>query len=229
MPYEIESTNSSSFETGKLSKRSYIGLTLTIVFSGFLVMALESLFLYSPSGVMWREQNPDVFLTVSIISFIASLVGAIMIGLSSDNIVLGGVGYLLLSLTLGFTISSFLSYYEFNSIVNAFCMTCAYTAFMTCMGFLFPSFFSRIYGLLFFCLVGILIAAVVGLILGFPMNWLDWFILVVFGGLVAFDSYQMVQDEPTVPNAIHWATELYLDIANILMSMLSVTGNRRSD
>ena len=29
MPYEIESTNSSSFETGKLSKRSYIGLLLS--------------------------------------------------------------------------------------------------------------------------------------------------------------------------------------------------------
>lgn len=228
MSYDIEPVSSSSFTTISLSRRSYIGLTLGIVSLGFLIMSLESLCLYSPSGVMWMDQHPDEFMVAAIVSFVVSLAGIVMIWFTKRNLVVGIVGYIMMTSTLGFTTSSIISYYEVQSIISAFCMTCAYSVAMTCVGFLFPSFFSRIYGLMFASLIGVVIAVVVGLFTGFPMSWLDWFILVLFGGFIAFDSYQMANDDPTVANSIRWATDLYLDIVNILTSILQLSGTRRS-
>jgi FtsH-binding integral membrane protein len=42
---------------------------------------------------------------------------------------------------------------------------------------------------------------------------------------LGYDSYCMSIDEPTVPNAIFYASDIYIDIVNILIRVLDILDN----
>lgn len=229
MPTSAELGLYDSALSRKRVQRVYIGFTLCLVTLGFLIMALESAFIYSDQGQIWMETNPGAFTALTIVSFIASIAGCIMVCLGHERLAIAGAGYGLITLSLGFTTSIIVSEYDIASITSAFAMTCAYTGTMTCLGFLFPRFFEKIQGLLVACLLGFIVASLVGIFLPIPLGWLNWAILIVFGGFIGYDTYRMVNDEPTYANSIFWATQLYLDLVNVFIEFLRIFGNRRND
>jgi len=51
---------------------------------------------------------------------------------------------------------------------------------------------------------------------------IDYVVVALFCGFLGYDSYQLAIDNPTVPNAIWHASDIYLDIVNILLRVLSI-------
>ena len=62
---------------------------------------------------------------------------------------------------------------------------------------------------------------------GHSVGWNDWVVIVIFCGLIGYDFYQAATDEPTVDNAIWYACENYLDLINIFLRVLNITGRSR--
>ena len=72
----------------------------------------------------------------------------------------------------------------------------------------------------------LLISLIVGLIFNFFISttWLDWIFVVIFSLYVGYDWVMAQEDKPTFGNAIKHAANLYLDIINLFLRLLSVKG-----
>ena len=54
----------------------------------------------------------------------------------------------------------------------------------------------------------------------------DYIVIILFCGFLGYDSYRMSVDEATVPNAIFHASNIYIDIVNILLRVLDIMDNK---
>ena len=50
----------------------------------------------------------------------------------------------------------------------------------------------------------------------------DYVVVVLFCGFLGYDSFLMSMDVPSVPNAIFHASNIYLDIVNVLIRVLRI-------
>lgn len=228
MTYD-SSALATGFATRERAQRTYIGTTLGLTVISLLVMCLEAWWLYSGAGHAWMIENPQAFDTMTIICLVASIVGIILGIIGRRQIGFAIASYTILTLSLGFTTASILVNYDVGSIVDALSLTLIYTAVMCGLGFAFPDFFRKISGVLLGALIGLIVAQIVGFFIHFDQTLLNWGVLLVFGGFIAFDTYQAANDYPTLENALFWSVELYLDIINILIRILAIMGNSRDD
>ena len=95
------------------------------------------------------------------------------------------------------------------------------------LGFAWPQLFRRIFPICMIALGIMIIIELVMMFLGIPSGWNDWVVIVIFCGLIGYDFYQAATDEPTVDNAIWYACEIYLDLINIFLRVLNITGRSR--
>lgn len=213
--------------TRPLTNRAYLGLVGAFTALGLVMMALESFTMNTPAAIAWMESQPTAYLVVLLVSLVASIVGIVLQcvgrnrkGRLSIGLVMGGYGLLVVS--LGFCIACGLVGYDVGSITSAFVSAAALSVAMTCLGFAFPGFFQRIFGILFALLIGVIIAEVALLLLGMSMGWLDWVVLAVFSGFMGYDTYRAANDAPCVANAVIWASSIYVDFVNIFLSLLQI-------
>ena len=71
-----------------------------------------------------------------------------------------------------------------------------------------------------------IIMLVVMLFMGVSQTWIDFVVIVVFCGFIGYDFHKAMYDEPTLVNAVYNASELFLDIINVFVRVLSILGNR---
>lgn len=208
-----------------LSLRGY-GLALSgLVFLGFVVMgACANLF----SDVRFLMIVLDNYLPLTIGSFVVAIVGIVMMGRAraSQSVVLAGVGYAIFVLSFGFASSTALIGYTGETISSAFLATAGITATFACLGVAFPRIFERIQGGLFAALLGLIVVEIVMMFMGVDQSWIDFAVIVVFCGFIAYDFHRAMEDEPTLVNAIFNACNLFLDIINVFLRVLSIFGRR---
>ena len=58
------------------------------------------------------------------------------------------------------------------------------------------------------------------------MAWLDYVVILLFCGFIGYDTYRAQQCEPTVKMAIFNAVEIWLDLLNVFIRILSIVGRR---
>ena len=202
-----------------LSSRAYNGMLCGTLLYGLVINFVLCFFV----GDITTVVNPIVFL---IVYFVCCMIGTLM-SAKSDNPVISFIGYNLVVVPVGLVVSMAVQKYGGLSsqvVVTAFLITMCITAMMTLLGIANPGFCCKIGGLLFAGLLGLIIAEIIIMLLGMDNLIISWFAAIIFSLYIAYDIYRSQCYPPTVDNAIDSAFDIYLDIANLFLRIMSILG-----
>lgn len=222
-----EMTYSQQQTAPTISRRAYNALTYGLVTISFLV--LWATYLFAEGGGLERMLSGVGGIVLLVGFVIATIGGTILmsVGKKKQSVGLTFAGYALFSLTFGVTLSLILQRYDVGTITYAFGITACVSGIFLIAGVTFPQFFSRIGGVLVIGLAAVILVEIVATVFFHASQTIfDYIVIVLFCGFLGYDSYLMASDQPTVPNALFHASNIYLDIINILIRVLDLLDNK---
>ncbi len=205
-----------------VSARVYNGVLLGVLVWGVLVNVL----LCFTVGSVYRLMNPIVFTVLYLICAGAG----ILISRASDKPLFSFLGYNMVVVPFGLVISTLVEAYggPYSYLVAyAFLYTLVITLGMTGAALAFPEMFSRLGGVLLGVLVGLVLCELLLLILRVPQTATDWIVAALFSLYIGYDVYRSQQFPKTVDNAVDCALDIYLDLANLFIRILSILAKRK--
>ena len=209
-----------------ISRRAYNALTFGLVAISFLVTWGE--YLAVQNGLLNGLLSTGIMGVV--LPFVLTIGGIILmsIGKSKQSVGLSVGGFALFTLTFGVSVALSLAMYPVGTIYYAFLITACISGIFLILGTMFPDFFARIGGVLTASLLALIVVELVATLL-FHANQtiFDYLVVIIFCGFLGYDSYLMSADAPTVPNAIFYASDIFLDIVNILIRVLAILNDDR--
>ncbi len=132
-----------------------------------------------------------------------------------------------LAICMGLILTYFVSMYELGTVSLAFELTAIITVAMMILGTLFPQFFLSIGGSLGISLVlAIIVEVVAGLIFHLNMSIMDYVIVLIFCGFVGYDWAKAQIYPKNAVNAVASASDIYVDVVNIFIRLLSILGKK---
>ena len=90
----------------------------------------------------------------------------------------------------------------------------------------FPRFFLGLGRTLFITLLVTIIVEVIAMILGFAVGWIDFIVVGIFTLYVGFDWSRAQAFPKTIDNAVDSAIDIYLDVINLFIRILSILGRK---
>lgn len=226
---QIDEFNSVDYSRAHmLSARSYNLVISGLLFIGFCVMAIGSYFTGTMAFQRFYSSLGGAF-AVLIGSLVLSVGGMLMISSATKNqsVGLAVAGYVIFIVSFGFTASLGLAYYDLPTIQTAFAVTAGITLVFGALGLMFPAFFQKLTGIVFGALLAVCLVEIVLAIMGVHQTITDWIVIAIFSVFIARDTYIATTVPPTLPNAIMMACQLYADVINVLLRVLSLLGNDR--
>lgn len=147
----------------------------------------------------------------------------------------GATGWLLVfAAVMGISLSTILIAYTGESVVRALLITACTFGGASLFGYTTGTDMSRLGGILFMAVIGLVIAGVVNIFLHSTATQfaISSIAVLVFTGLTAWDTQRlrvMYLENGGAPGqmAALGALSLYLDVVNIFMALISLTGQRR--
>lgn len=205
-----------------ISTRLYNVIMAGVVLWGLLVNALLCAYV----GDIFLYVNPLIFLAAY---FVFAFLG-IHIARKSDNAFISFLGYNLVVLPMGLLVSTCV--YQYGGIgsqvvTDAFIYTLLITAGMVAAEIAMPELFSRLGGALLGILIGLIVAEIVLLLLHVRQDVTDWIAAGLFSIYIGYDFYRSQQFAKTLDNAVDCALDIYLDIINLFVRLLSIMGRRK--
>jgi FtsH-binding integral membrane protein len=203
-----------------ISLRAYNAILTGTVAYGLLINVLMCR--SSIADFVLRSMNPIVFF----VGYAFSAFIGIFIAQRSSNALVSFIGYNLVVLPMGITVSLAVNVGGFDPSVvwHAVITTAGVTVIMVAAGLLFPQFFAKLGSILFFGLIGV----VIGVILSFFVRGVNLPVTVISAGLfslyIGYDVYRSQQFPRTVDNAVDCAIDIYLDIINLFLDLLRIFG-----
>lgn len=214
---------SSIAQTGgrAMSRSAYYGLIGALLVLGFGVTALTSWVAMLPSVASVVASNALGF---GIGSIVATIVGMILIGVGTSKQSTGLMlaGYMVFAVSFGFTTSLWLPQYNFDTITQALVLTAGISLLFTAFGILFPNAIEKAAVVAMIVLFGVMIASLFMFFFGGVRGWVDYVVVGVFAIFIGYDTHMASKLDPTVPNAIGVATNLFLDIINMFLRILNI-------
>ncbi len=212
----------------RLSARGFNLAVSGLLFAGFCLMGLGTYFtgtmgfaqmMYSGSGALTL-----VFGTLAV-----TVVGIVMMSAAAarESAGLSLVGYVVFAAAFGLMSSTALVAYDLPTINTAFAATAAITLVFGTLGVVFPKAFSRAAGVLSGMLLALIVVELVLAFLGISQTVTDYLVVIVFAGFIGYDTYRATQVEPTLPNAVLAASNLFMDIVNVFIRILDIVGRDR--
>lgn len=205
--------------TNELSLRSYnavLGLTVLwgVIINIIMATALKSTIL---------SLHPGLILGV----YLVGTLGCSLLLHLTHNSVISVAAFSVMAASMGLLLTYFVSYYDAGDILYAFIVTGIITLCMIGLAMLYPGFFRSIgLGLgigLIFALIATLICH---LVLKASVGILTYGIIILFAGFIGFDWARAQVYPKNIPNAIACASDIYVDMINIFIRILSLVGNR---
>ena len=168
--------------------------------------------------------------TPFIILYMVMVIAGSIISNKSDKPLISFLGYNMIVLPLGCLVS--LAVYIYGGIGSdvvtwALYYTALITVIMMISAILFPGFFSKIGGFLFVALVGILFVEILSSFFGGNRSSFSLITAAIFSLYIGYDFYRSQQFPKTVDNAIDCAADIYLDIINLFLRILSLLSRER--
>ena len=199
---------------GAMSLRAYNVTIGLILMWGFVINVLMCKFC-TELFLSWD------YTVVVIGYFVVALIGIFM-NVASDNPLVSFIGYNLIVLPVGVVLSIGLSEYDQISIMNALITTTVVTVVMIVLATVVPNVFLSMGKVLFACLTAVVICEIVLLLIGVstPSIW-DFCVALIFCGYIGYDWAKAQKKHRTLDNAIDSVAELYLDIINLFLRILS--------
>lgn len=168
---------------------------------------------------------------VLIVGYIVSVLAGTIISAKSNNPLVSFLGYNLVVVPAGIVVSTVVYYYGGLSslvVLQAITYTAGITVIMVCLSILKPEFFSKLRGILLGGLIGLIVVELVLMLFGVRQNVSALIGAVIFSLYIGYDYWKAQQYPKTVDNAIDSALDIYLDIINLFMRILSILGNGKS-
>lgn len=166
-----------------------------------------------------------------IIGYIVSVLAGTIISAKSNNPLVSFLGYNLVVVPAGIVVSTVVYYYGGLSslvVLQAITYTAGITVVMVCLSILKPEFFAKLHGILFGGLIGLIVVELILMLLGVRQNVSALFGAILFSLYIGYDYWKAQQYPKTVDNAVDSALDIYLDIINLFMRILSILGNGKS-
>ena len=208
-----------STEGIQLTENTYnivIGLTLLW---GILINVVMAYFL-TPYIL---KIHPGVILVL----YLAGSIGCFTLIFKSRKPAISFLGFTGLAIAMGLVLTFFLTAYTSATIYAAFLSTGIIVVAMMIIATIFPTFFLGIGRTLGFALIGSLVVELIGgLIFHMSLGIFDYIMVVIFAGFVGFDWAKAQAYPKTMDNAIDSAADIYVDIINIFIRILSIMGKK---
>ncbi len=193
-----------------------IGLTLLW---GLLLNVLTAVFL-TPYII-------QIDYRIILVGYLVLSFGCIAVVFKSHTPAISFLGFTGLAFVMGVLLTFFLTAYSASSIYSAFLATGIIVLSMMILSMFFPAFFLSLGRVLLFALIGsIVIELIGGLLLHLPLGIMDYVVVVIFAGYIGYDWAKAQAYPKTMDNAIDSAADIYVDIINIFIRVLSIIGKK---
>ena len=193
-----------------------IGLTLLW---GLLLNVLTAVFL-TPYII-------QIDYRIILVGYLVLSFGCIAVVFKSHTPAISFLGFTGLAFVMGVLLTFFLTAYSASSIYSAFLATGIIVLSMMILSMFFPAFFLSLGRVLLFALIGsIVIELIGGLLLHLPLGIMDYVVVVIFAGYIGYDWAKAQAYPKTMDNAIDSAADIYVDIINIFIRILSIIGKK---
>jgi FtsH-binding integral membrane protein len=157
---------------------------------------------------------------------VPTLIGVLMAA-KSTNPMVSFIGYNLVVLPIGVLLSLLLLNFPVGIVVKAMALTGMVTATMMLLAIIRPQFFLGLGRTLFLTLIiGIVAEVVATWLLGYRGEIFDWVFVILFSGYIGYDVAKSQAYPKTLDNAVDSALDIYLDIINLFIRLLSILGRR---
>ena len=204
-----------------ISDRAYNGAIVIVLLWGLLVNYLLCRFV----GTAVFTINPIVLL----VGYLVLAFAGVIMSAKSTNPLVSFLGYNLVVIPFGLVITLMVETYggiQSAVVTNAFLYTMLIAVAMMACVMIAPGFFSKLGGILGAVLIGLVVCELVLLILGVRQDIIDWIVAAVFSLYIGYDVYRSQQFPKTLDNAVDSALDIYMDIANLFIRILSIMGKR---
>jgi FtsH-binding integral membrane protein len=212
-----------SGEADRLSSRSY-NLALTGVLAyGLLLNAVMVYYFAEPL----RQMLIGVSSWVLLLGYLVPTLIGVLMAAKSTNPMVSFIGYNLVVLPIGVLLSLLLLNFPVGIVVKAMALTGMVTATMMLLAIIRPQFFLGLGRTLFLTLIiGIVAEVVATWLLGYRGEIFDWVFVILFSGYIGYDVAKSQVYPKTLDNAVDSALDIYLDIINLFIRLLSILGRR---
>jgi FtsH-binding integral membrane protein len=160
------------------------------------------------------------------------LVGSFMVH-GSNNPVVSFIGYNFFVLPMGLILSYIINAYNLagyaDIVTAAFGITAIVTFVMMAVSSMFPDVFLGIGRALGITLLVTILVEIVMMFVGVSLAITDYVVVLVFCGYVGYDWARANACAKTVDNAVDSAAELYIDIVNLFVRILSILSRNSRD
>lgn len=207
----------------EISERAYNLIIGGVLLWGFLLNWLI-VKCWGDSVVAYVSRNGSAGILIGYI--VCALVGGLMI--SRPNAVTSFIGYNLIALPVGILLCVALNGLPSDMIATAAMYTGIITLLFMILGSTYPGFFLSIGRVLLTDLGILLLGSFILMLVGGSDLALCWAGAGLFGMYVGFDWARCSVCACTVDNAVDAAANLYLDIINIFLRVLSIMNRGRS-
>lgn len=161
-----------------------------------------------------------------IVYLVPTLVGIVM-SARSTNAVVSFIGYNLVVLPIGLMLALVVPGLPAGIVVKAMGLTAMVTFSMMMVAVAKPQFFLGLGRTLFVALlVGLVAEVVATFLLGYRGELFDWFFVLLFSGYIGYDVAKSQAYPKTYDNAIDCALDIYLDVINLFIRILSLLSRR---
>ena len=165
---------------------------------------------------------------VILIGYLVISIGCIAVVFKSHKPAVSFLGFTGLAFVMGVLLTFFLTAYSTSTIYSAFLATGVIVVSMIIISTIFPSFFLGLGRVLFFALIGSLVVELIGgLLFHLSLGIMDYIVVVIFAGYIGFDWAKAQAYPKTLDNAIDSAADIYVDIINIFIRLLSIMGKKK--
>ena len=205
--------------TDQIDARTYNAVMCATLLWGFLVNALMVAYLTQPIVNALAGMSPWVLF----FGYFVLAIAGIVISVKSDNPFISFLGYNLLVLPMGVMLCLIVPGMPVAIVTKALLLTGIVTATMILLGLIRPQLFLGIgRTLLIALLIGIVAELVATFLLGYRGAAFDWLFVIIFSGYIGYDVAKSQAYPKTIDNAVDCALDIYLDIINLFIRLLSL-------
>ena len=208
---KLERLNSGLMDS--ISTQTYNLIIGGLILYGFILNAIIIAF----CGDMFASMDYEILLFGY---FVCCVIGVLIT--RSDSPITSFIGYNLIVVPIGAVLSVLLPYYNSQDILSAIAVTSAVVAIMTTIAITAPQFFTKLGPTLFVTLLIAIVAELAATFVGYGGGIFNWLFIVIFTLYVGYDWHKAQMYPKTLDNAIDSSLEIYLDIINLFVRLLSI-------
>ena len=190
------------------------------VIYGFLVNAIMVILL----GDIAQRMNYIFFLVL----YLGCCTAGAIISTKSKDPAISFVGYNLIVLPIGLLLAVCLPGYPPENIIAAALIAAAIAAAMMVIATIQPGWFANMGSGLFLALTIGIVVELIAMLLGYRGTFFDWVFVLLFSLYTAYDWVKAQAYPKTFDNAVDSAIDIYLDIINLFVSILSILSKSKS-